>query len=248
MTDKWIGSTQVYLTETISKLNFQECGYLKGNCVNNKTLLNPVQHGYQQDEKFVTGIPTCRHHPQDSLLFNSHLLLCDIEMGHVTFETFMSFLGPVCFLNFLRLCVSLVSPEENFSVWRKKWLHYSNFGGSFTNKKGRLFIWYCLGLREHMNSCLGVQYITGLCVGQHNRWATVSKVMGFLCWGCSDWAFMCKRKSTSILFKLKLFSGFGLLSLFLYNEDVILVLSRYSFPLLSFFIALCYLFLSTTQL
>lgn len=113
-------------------------------------------------------------------------------MGLVSFVSFMSFLGPVCFLNFLRLCIFLPLQKRMPQYGRNSYITII-WGQVSPIKEGNPFIWIWSWFKR------GHQQLSwGWCARNHNRWTTVTKVMGLLYWKCSDCLNFCVQEESNI--------------------------------------------------
>lgn len=113
-------------------------------------------------------------------------------MGLVSFVSFMSFLGPICFLNFLSLCIFLPLQKRMPQCGRNSYITVI-WGQVSPIKEGNPFIWIWSWFKRGHE-----QVSWGWCARQHSRWATVSKVMGLLYWKCSDCLNFCVQEESNI--------------------------------------------------
>lgn len=113
-------------------------------------------------------------------------------MGLVSFVSFMSFQGPVCFLNFLRLCIFLPLQKRTPQYGRNSYITII-WGQVSPIKEGNPFIWIWSWFKR------GHQQLSwGWCARNHSRWTTVTKVMGLLYWKCSDCLNFCVQEESNI--------------------------------------------------
>ena len=161
-------------------------------------------------------------------------------MGLVSFVSFMSFLGPIHFLNFLRLCVFLPLQKRMSHCGRNRYV-IAFWGQVSPIKEGSPFIWIWSWFKSghDVQGNIADEPLPPKWWGSYTESFLIAET------------FVCKRKATFILWKLMLFFWvwsvlFG--KAYLHTMKMFLIGKHTLLSLLSFLIGLYYLSLSTSQL